>query len=176
MRYEDRYYPDEPAGAFQEPPVSFVDAAGRDIEIRAYTDDDYEAVVDMYVSFDPKDRAQGIPPSREPRIRDWLTHIATEDCYNVVAVHDDSVIGHATLVPETETTYELAIFVLQDYQSAGIGTHLVETLLGHGNANGVEYVWLSVERWNTPAVNLYKKVGFETCNTESFELEMSLRF
>ena len=36
-------------------------------------------------------------------------------------------------------------------------------------------MWLTVERWNDPAIALYRKVGFETTNTESFEIEMSIR-
>jgi ribosomal protein S18 acetylase RimI-like enzyme len=36
-------------------------------------------------------------------------------------------------------------------------------------------VWLTVERWNRPAVNLYEETGFETSDAESFELEMTVR-
>ncbi|ESS03241.1 MAG: hypothetical protein A07HR67_01636, partial [uncultured archaeon A07HR67] len=32
-----------------------------------------------------------------------------------------------------------------------------------------------VERWNRAAVSLYEKIGFETSNAQSFELEMALR-
>ncbi|WP_435145675.1 GNAT family N-acetyltransferase [Halobaculum sp. P14] len=172
----DRIYPDEPAGPYPEPPVRFEDRDGRDIEVRAYrgTDDEFEALVDMYTSFDPADRAQGIPPSREEAIRDWLDTILGDGGWNVVAWHGDDAAGHATLVPDGDA-YELAIFVLQEYQGAGIGTRVLETLLGHGAANGVEKVWLTVERWNRAAVALYKKIGFETSDTESFELEMTLR-
>jgi len=98
---------------------------------------------------------------------------------NVVAEHEDTpgteLVGHATLVPDGEEAYELAIFVLSRYQNAGIGTSLITGLLGAGQRQGVERVWLTVERWNNAAIALYKKVGFETSGTESFELEMALR-
>jgi len=61
----------------------------------------------------------------------------------------------------------------QPYQGAGIGTALIRALLGHGARAGIEYVWLTVERWNRAAVALYEKVGFETASAESFELEMA---
>jgi ribosomal protein S18 acetylase RimI-like enzyme len=77
-------------------------------------------------------------------------------------------------VPDDDAC-ELAIFVLQAYQRAGIGTSLIRTLLGYGAEAGVERVWLTVERWNRAATNLYEKIGFETSNAESFELEMALR-
>jgi GNAT superfamily N-acetyltransferase len=192
----DRVYPDEPAGEFDRPPLSFDDGEGRSITLRNFEEleDAHESLVEMYVAFDPEDRAQGIPPSGERQVRDWLEHILGGDCVNVVAVVPDGrVIGHATLVPdvpqarrgnggeagapatEDPEAYELAIFVLAAYQGAGIGTHLIEGLLGAGQAAGVERVWLTVERWNHPAVAVYKKVGFEMSKTDNFELEMSLR-
>ncbi|WP_311173894.1 GNAT family N-acetyltransferase [Halobellus ordinarius] len=172
----DRHYPDEIAGPFEAPPIGFEDREGREIEIRAYegTDEEYEALASMYVAFDPSDRAQGIPPSDEKRIREWLDNILAEECLNVIAWDGDQAAGHATLVPD-EDVYELAIFVLQTYQEAGIGTRLMKALLGYGAESGVELVWLTVERWNKAAVGLYKKIGFEVSDSESFELEMAIR-
>ena len=167
-------YPEEAAGPFPEPPLTFEDGEGRTIEIRTYAGDDaeFEALVAMYDAFDSGDRAQGIPPGGEAAVRSWLETILGGDCRNVVAWHGDDAAGHATLVRD-DGSYELAIFVLQEYQGAGIGTRLMEALLGHGAATGVERVWLTVERWNRPAVALYKKTGFEITDAESFELEMT---
>jgi RimJ/RimL family protein N-acetyltransferase len=172
----DSRYPDAVAGPFELPPLRFEDREGREIEIRAYdgSDEECEALVSMYVSFDPADRAQGIPPSEERRIRRWLDDVLAEECLNVVAWHGETAAGHATLVPDGDA-YELAIFVLQEYQEAGIGTHLLKALLGHGAASGVEKVWLTVERWNQAAVGLYEKMGFEVVDAESFEMEMRIR-
>jgi len=176
----ERVYPEAVAGEFPAPPVSFADREGRDVEVRPFQEaDDEAAVVDalvaMYDDFDPADRAQGVPPVGERRIREWLETLLEQDGFDVVAWHGDEVAGHATLVPDDDDTYELAIFVHQSYQGAGIGTHLIEALLGHAQANGAELVWLSVERWNRPAVALYEKVGFETASAESFEMEMAVR-
>jgi GNAT superfamily N-acetyltransferase len=176
----ERVYPDEPAGRFDRPPLEFRDREDRSVVVRRLEDDaDHESLVEMYVAFDPEDRAQGIPPTGEQRVRDWLGHILTEDCVNVVAEHEDGpgagLVGHATLVPDGDDGYELAIFVLHEFQNAGIGTSLITGLLGAGQEEGIERVWLTVERWNNAAVALYRKVGFETSGTESFELEMALR-
>ena len=172
----DRRYPDAVADEFPVPPTEFTDREERTVEIRPYegTGEGYESLVEMYDAFDPADRAQGIPPGGEKRIREWLDAILADDCLNVIAWCGDDVAGHATLVPDGDA-YELAIFVHQEYQRAGIGTHLIRGLLGHGQSEGVRKVWLTVERWNRAAVSLYKKIGFETSDAESFELEMGLR-
>lgn len=164
--------PDAPVDTFEPPPRRTVDWAGRRIRIERY-DGDREALVAMYVAFDPADRAQGIPPTGESHIRDWLDAITGERCVNVVARHDGEVVGHAVLVPD-DGSHELAIFVLGPYQGAGIGTQLLESLLALGAEEGVTRVWLSVERWNTPAVSLYQKVGFEARGDPGFELEMAM--
>ncbi|ELZ03895.1 GNAT family N-acetyltransferase [Natrialba asiatica] len=180
-----RIYPDDRSGPFPSPPTTIDDREGRTIEVRAADDltAELEDVVVMYDEFDPSDRAQGIPPTGEKRIRDWLETIA-EESVNVIARHDGTVIAHATLVPDVdepaaieernEIEWELAIFVLQAYQRAGIGTQLLEHLLGHASDVGIERVWLTVERWNNPAIALYERVGFEATGSESFEQEMAI--
>jgi len=187
MTGDTRVYPGERAGPFPTPPQSFDDSEGRRIEVRAADRDDCEAIVEMYVSFDPADRAQGIPPTGESAIREWLRTVLSEGP-DVATWHDGDVVGHATLVPEraldgdpdgesrtlAETPCELAIFVDQPYQGAGIGRTLLETTLGHGASLGVDRVWLTVERWNHAAVGLYEAVGFERSGTDRFELEMSI--
>ncbi|WP_135363559.1 GNAT family N-acetyltransferase [Halosimplex halophilum] len=170
-----RTYPDEPAGSFPEPPLEFTDGEDREIRIERSGVDDFERLVGMYDAFDPADRAQGIPPVKEEAVREWLDTLLSEESVNVVAVHEGEPVGHAILVPDREAAYELAVFVLGDYQSAGIGTKLLEALLGAGQAADIEKVWLTVERWNEPAIALYEKLGFETSNAESFELEMAVR-
>lgn len=159
---------------FPVPPRSVVDGEGRDIRFREGDEGDLEAVVDMYTQFDPSDRAQGIPPSKEPAIRDWLDAITTSGNLTVIAEHEGDVVGHGMLVSDEDGGYELALFVLQDYQGAGIGTALLRTLLGLGSDRGVERVWLSVERWNEPAITVYEKVGFERTGQASFEIEMDM--
>ena len=167
-------YPDSVAGPYEAPPRVFADREGREIRVERYDgESEFDAVQAMYEAFDPADRAQGIPPVKSEAIEDWLEVILADECVNVLAWDGSDVVGHATLVPDGEGAYELAIFVLAAYQDAGIGTGLVEALLGAGRESGIDRVWLTVERWNSPAVALYRKVGFEASDSGSFELEMS---
>lgn len=173
-----RPYPDEPAGPFPRPPRAIEDACGARIEFARVDRSDSETVSDllaMYEAFDPADRAQGIPPQAESAIREWVDLVLSRGP-DVVARHDGTIVGHATLVPEDETgAHELAIFVLDGYQGRGIGSALLATLLGAAQADGIEFVWLTVERFNRRAVALYESVGFESTGGGNFDLEMTLR-
>ncbi|WP_324759772.1 GNAT family N-acetyltransferase [Haloarcula sp. GH36] len=154
---------------FPRPPVAFTDRAERDLEIDAY-DGDAEPLVAMYADFDADSRAQGLPPRHEDEIREWIEGLLVEG-YNVVVWHGDRIVGHAVLVPYDGTS-ELAIFVHPGYQSVGIGSQLIRVLLGHGQQQGLDNVWLAVERTNHIAMRLYDSVGFETTTRDRAENEM----
>jgi len=173
----DRRYPNTVSGPFEAPPLKFVDREGRTIEVQSYNglDREFDALVEMYTEFDPSDRAQGIPPKKETRVRTWLENILDDDCLNVIAWDGKTAAGHSMLVPDGDGDHEVAIFILRPYQDAGIGTELTESVLGCGDEHEISKVWLTVERWNHPAIGLYEKVGFETTSAESFDLEMAIR-
>lgn len=146
----------------ETPTTTFVDGAGREIRIRPYREPDFEGLVTMYDDFDPSQRAQGTPPIRTEDIRDWLDDIL--DGVNVVALHDGEPVGHISFVTDGTGRHELAIFVHQEYQYAGIGTELMASGLGYAKQQGVEYVWLSVESWKRDIQRFYSRAGFSVIN------------
>ena len=144
------------------PPVTATDSEGRAIVHREAKADDREGLVEMYDNFDPAHRAQGTPPIGKEAIRAWLDRLDAGE--NVIAVHDGRVVGHVSFVPDGTDRHELAIFVHQDYQRAGIGTQLIRVGLGHAKDRGIGYVWLTVEAWKRGAQKLYSDAGFSTIN------------
>jgi RimJ/RimL family protein N-acetyltransferase len=137
------------------------DAHGRVVEIGDWRPEDWDGLLAMYRSFDPTQRAQGLPPLGEERQAVWVDELWRRGP-NVVARAGGRVVGHAALVPcDGAATYELVVFVHQDYQGAGVGTALVDALLALAGSRGAERVWLSVERYNYRAAALYRRLGFE---------------
>ena len=153
-------HPPQSDDRFPVPPVEFRDDEDRRVSIHSVGASDFDALAAMYDDFGPESRAQRIPPADERRRRDWLETLLAEG-WDVAAYHEGRPVGHATLVPIEESAAELAIFVAPGYQLAGIGSRLLRTLLGYGRAHGVERVWLTVDRTNRVALNLYRSVGFE---------------
>lgn len=160
------------AGPWPLPPRRFEDRRSRSVLLRE--EGDPSRLEALYKRFDPGDRAQGLPPPAD-RIPGWLAGLG--DALHVVAEIDGDGpdrVGHAFLVPAGDAAAELAVFVLEPYRDAGIGTALVRSLLGLGAREGVRRVWLVVERTNAPAVRLYRKVGFRTLASDGSQLEMDL--
>lgn len=157
------------------PPVDFEDDDGREIALRAFgdgpVDDEREALVDLYVAFDPSQRSLGIPPVRESKIREWQDVLL--DGYCVVAWHGERAVGQAVLVEDKHGNHELAIFIHQDYHHAGIGTRLMKALLAYGKRQGVDDVWLLVEQDNRPAKQLYNDLGFTVTEEQGHAVMMA---
>lgn len=145
-----------------QPPETFVDGEGREIHVRPYREADFEGLVEMYDTFDTEQRAQGTPPIGEDAIEEWLEGLL--DGVNVVALHDGRPVGHVSFVPDDTDRHELAIFVHQTYQRAGIGSRLMANGLGYAREQGVGYVWLTVESWKRDIQRFYSRAGFSTVN------------
>lgn len=133
-----------------------------------------EALYGMYRTYDPSQQAQGIPPLHPGRLREWLRSLLLEGI-NLLAVHGDRVVGHAVLMPDRPGSYELAIFVHQDFQGAGVGSRLLRALIVHARKQGVEEIWLSVEAWNHRAIRIYRKAGFGKVEGDQWEQIWRLR-
>jgi GNAT superfamily N-acetyltransferase len=174
--YGGHYPPLAFDAASRPPPIRFEDRVGRTIDHRAYgdgpVDDEFEALVGCYLTFDPRHRSLGLPPATEDGVRHWQDTILAGHC--VVAWHGDRAVGQAVLVPDGDGDHEFAIFVHQDYHGAGIGTQLTHAVLALGRARGVDRVWLLVEGANRDAVQLYREVGFLLTARRGPELEMTL--
>lgn len=168
----DRQYSVEPADLFPRPPRSFSDEQDRSIELRT-AENQFDSLVEMYHEYEPDTPWQGVPPANEADIPEWVESIH-EVGVDTLAWHKGSGVGHATLVPYDDV-YEFTIFILQSHRNAGIGTQLTETLLGQGQAEGIERVWLTAKQTNDPAISLFRKVGFEYCRETESEVEMCLR-
>lgn len=155
-------------------PFEFKDREERTVEIREYTkEDEQESLEEMYREFDTEDRAQGIPPVRDDGIEAWLDEIL-DGGVNAVAWDNGNAVGHAMLIEEPRLeAHELAIFVLQSHQKAGVGGRLIRGALSLAYERDVRDVWLTVERWNRAAVCLYEDVGFKNVGREGFEVEMA---
>jgi diamine N-acetyltransferase len=139
-------------------PAALVDKEGHPFVVRRLTAADRPALEAMYLSFEPKRGAQGLPP--EPaRLPSWLDHVLRDGHHFGVDVHRQ-LLGHVMLLPIGEGRVELANFLHQSIRNRGIGTHINSIALDQARAEGFTSVWLCVEPFNRAAVRSYEKAGF----------------
>jgi ribosomal protein S18 acetylase RimI-like enzyme len=141
------------------------DRRGRVVEIGEWLPEDWNGLLEMYRSLDPAQRAQGLPPLTEERRAAWVDDLCRRGV-NVVARCRGRIIGHAAAVRDGATSYELVVFVDQNHQGAGVGRALLETVIGLARGRGAERVWLMVERHNSRAIALYRRLGLRRVPNE----------
>ena len=72
-----------------------------------------------------------------------------------------TMVGTCALIKTGETSYELAkMAVSPDYQGLGIGKKLCEKAIETARNLGATYLYLESNQKLTPALTLYKSVGF----------------
>ena len=86
------------------------------------------------------------------------------------------VIGHAAVIPDAKgKSGELVIFVDQNHRNLGIGTELTRFTLEEFGQRGFEIAWVTVRVSDFIPIKLYRKLGFEFCDNDSYERVMAIK-
>lgn len=158
-------------------PRTQTDKYGQPFMVRHFIPSDRCALERMYVEFEPKRRAQGLPPEGAEPLRRWLDRVLARGVHLVVVV-DGQLLGHAMLIPCAGGAAELANFLHQSIRDRGIGTALNRIILDEARAQGFQRVWLSVEPSNRAALRSYQHAGFRLLPGSRLaqEVEMEVGF
>lgn len=151
------------------------DKQGQPFTVREMESADRAALHAMYLDFQPKRAAQGLPPEHEAGLKRWLDHILPSGQHLLVEI-DGVVRGHLMLIPMPDGGAELAIYLHQSIRSRGIGTAMNRLAVGLAGEIGHHRVWLSVEVTNVAAIRAYQKAGFQriAATMWSHEIEMEV--
>jgi RimJ/RimL family protein N-acetyltransferase len=138
----------------------FLDKQGTPFEVRKGGREDVSLLVEMYETFQPKGKFQGVPPIAAGACSSWLRHLF-ETGENYLAARERRFIGHAALLPDTAfRDGEYLVFVHQHHRGRGVGTRLTRSVLDRARALGLMEIWLTVDAGNFIAIRLYRKFGF----------------
>jgi diamine N-acetyltransferase len=155
--------------------ITRTDKSGKPFEIGISCAEDFPSLLDMYRVFSPKPASQGLPPEDPEICQDWVKQLF-EMGQNLLVWRGDSVVGHAALIPDMKgKSGEFVIFVDQNRRNVGIGTDLTRFTLDKSRQLGFDSVWLTVSISNFFAIKLYRKLGFEYCDMDTYERVMSIR-
>lgn len=69
-------------------------------------------------------------------------------------------VGYGHLEVEANLLW-LGIAISEEFRGQGFGKGLLKRLIATGKEENYDYLYLSVDKVNIPAINLYKKFGFE---------------
>lgn len=94
-------------------------------------------------------------------LHDPQTHILDEGGYIFLATHHGEVAGTCALIRHTTLTFELAKMAVAEHaRGKGIGYALGAHCIAFAKSVGIRRIELLSNTVLTPAINLYKKLGF----------------
>jgi putative acetyltransferase len=149
--------------------TKFTLADGKKIYFRPKQSSDTEMLWTMFSTLSDGSLSNLAPPFTRERIEGWTSNIDCDKVLTIVAVTRERggqrIVSTASLSFNTQEIFkhkaELSIAVHDDYQNMGIGTAMLNHLVGIAKMKKLRKIWLLVNTDNDRAVHLYKKVGFE---------------
>lgn len=153
--------------------IYFKDKKGRCILIRSYNyQQDRNELIKMYRKFNPEDRCLGLPPVKEEALKIWLDYIDDKGI-SIVGEHKGEVIGHLSVVPSGNEVAEVTIFIIKDYQNAGIGRNMVSSIIDYCKKVDCKKIILTTEKCNNRALHLFREMGF-TITDDRYQYDMNI--
>jgi len=98
-------------------------------------------------------------PARTSTYMDIMKQIRLQKCL-ISLKRDHQTIGVGLGILEDGFIGLFDIVVDKNYRNSGLGYLIVENILRWGRNNGAEKAYLQVLNDNSPAISLYKKMGF----------------
>lgn len=156
-------------------PHAFITKRSEPVLIQTLQPTRHGQLVEMYLSFEPRNSFSGLPPIADSACTKWVEGMIATGANLVALSFEDGVAGHAALFDIDARTCEIFVCVLPKCQRIGIGTELTRCLIQLAHELDFEGIRLNVEAGNHVARHVYEKCGFRY-ETRSLigEVDMSL--
>ena len=103
----------------------------------------------------------------------YKNYIYDNTKYFQVALDNNKIVGYIYVKKESDSLKIDALYVLEDYRSKGIATHLLEEVINYAKLNNYEYISINVLENNIKAKNLYNKY-FKLYKKDNLKEELRL--
>lgn len=154
-----------------------------DYQIRKIRENEYSILSDFlyYAIYIPEEIEK--PPKsiiEQPELQVYIADFGKADDWCLVAEVKEKIVGAVWVRIMNDyghiddKTPSLAISLYEEYRNLGLGTALMKTMLQVLKNKGYTQISLSVQKANY-AVNMYRKLGFETVKENEEEYIMVCR-
>jgi N-acetylglutamate synthase len=114
-------------------------------------------------------RLEGFPEERKATYRLMLSAIGPAACFALVREGDET-LGVGLAVAERGWSGLFAVATAEVHRGRGVGTFIVRSLAEWSATMGAQSLYLQVVESNTPALNLYARLGFQTAYSYCYAL------
>ena len=135
---------------------------GRAVTLRFLVREDKEGLLEFFGSMSTEALEWGNPPYTDEVVDRWISNL--ENMTALVAIHNKCIVGYGGISKGTRERRrgvgDLAMYLHQDFQNAGLGTAMLSRLLNLAEKEGLHRIGLHVIVDNKIAIHLYEKFGF----------------
>ncbi len=138
-------------------------ADGRLVTLRLAGPGEVPAIARLYLDLSPESfyRRFNTETPSAPLAAQLASFSGGSACLVATAPADpERVVAEARYVPIAPGTAELALTVVDSYQGTGLGHHLLDALVAHARAEGLERLRAVVLLTNTPRLRLLQHYGW----------------
>ena len=144
---------------------------------------------DVLAALDQRMREKDAAPYLYPKTKDFYRQCLAGECYNILALNDEEVIGYAALrrmspwpaylekaeYPESECALMLHNMVDPSWRGQGIAKLLNQGRITLARGQGLRYLFSTVHPENTPSIKSLKRSGFRVLDQRKMFSEQLLR-
>ena len=135
---------------------------GRTVTLRFLVRKDKKGLEEFFASMSAKALEWGNPPYTDEVVDGWISNL--ENMIALVAIYDERIVGYAMISKGTRERRkgvgDLAMYLHQGFQNAGLGTAILTRLLNVARKEGLHRIGIHVIEGNKIAIHLYEKFGF----------------
>jgi putative acetyltransferase len=136
---------------------------GRQVTVRFLNANDRDGLFQMFSSMSAEALEWSMAPYAMEIIDRWIANIP--HLIPLVAECNEKIVGYAVIYKfphqRRKGIGDLAIYLHQDFQKAGLGTAMTEKLLKLARGEKMHKIELTVVADNEIAKNVYRKLGFK---------------
>ena len=145
--------------------------AASEVQIRRATAQDASSIASVlrlaFAEYEPMYTKEGYEATT-PGADDVLTRMNQGPIW--VALHNDQIVGTASVVPKPEGIYVRGMAVLPEARGLGIGYLLLDEIQRFAEAYSSKRLFLSTTPFLNRAIRLYEAFGFERTNEGPHDL------
>lgn len=131
----------------------------------------WESWISTYLSFIPESDLKSYFDIHYTE-ESFLSMFNDPSMHGFIAAMDGQVAGYARLFfnRDENRLYVSSLYFLPAFQGQGMGTRLLEATEGYAIEKGLDELWIGVMVKNRPALDFYRKVGFQFIREEPFTM------
>ncbi|MDE6678443.1 MAG: GNAT family N-acetyltransferase [Ruminococcus sp.] len=95
----------------------------------------------------------------------------SQNYYYLAVRNDGDLCGYIAVKPENDGRFFLSkLYLRSDMRGKGIASQMMKRVFAEAESNGKKSVYLTVNKYNTHAIEVYRKLGFETVESVVTEI------